>query len=479
MTDYTPIAEIPTILEDLRKTFRKGITKPLAWRRRQLLQLARFAQDNAEALAECLRLDLGRPKQEAMFAEIAPVIERCIICAEKLEEWCKPEEVPVAADWQQSWKPRVERHPKGVALLIAPWNYPIILSLQPLYGAISGGCCAVIKPSEIAPHYASFLAETLPKYLDQSAFRVVLGAVPEITKLLELKWDHIFYTGNGRVARIISSAAAKHLTPLTLELGGKSPVIVDATADVSIAAKRILWGKTNNAGQICVAPDYILAHSSIIPALENALKEHYKAFYPDGALASESYSRVVSDQHFARLKGVLGRTDGKIVMGGQWEEGGKRGFEPTVVTGVKANDALLEEEIFGPILPIVSVESIDEAIDHINAGDHPLILYAFSNNEENKKKIVANTTSGGVAFNDTFQQLAVNELPFGGVGESGYGRQVLKYSFQLFVYERGIIDVPYQAEPFMNIRYPPYTEQTYEVMSAGVHVKIPDDIPSS
>ncbi|KAF8801541.1 NADP-aldehyde dehydrogenase [Phlegmacium glaucopus] len=474
--DYTQLSQIPTILDELRTTFRSGITKPLAWRRHQLLQLARFAQENADDLAECLRLDLGRPKQEAFMTEIGPIIERCLICVEKLEEWAKPEKL-VVTDWQAAWKPRVEKHPKGVVLIIAPWNYPIILSLQPLYGAISAGCCAVLKPSEISANVSSFLARTLPKYLDQSAYRVILGGVPEATKILELKWDHIFYTGNGRVARIVSTAAAKHLTPLTLELGGKSPVIVDSTADIFLTAKRILWGKINNAGQICVAPDYILAQSSIVPSLIIAFKEHYDAFFPEGALASASYSRIISETHFARLKDILGRTNGKIVTGGNWEnEGGKLVFEPTVVTGVTVGDSLLDEEIFGPVLPIISVETLDDALEHINQRDHPLVLYAFTTSEENKRKIVANTTSGGVLFNDTFQQLSVGELPFGGVGESGYGRQVLKYSFDNFVYERGILDIPYQAEPSLAIRYPPYTAQSLmEFMCAVVKQAIPDD----
>jgi aldehyde dehydrogenase (NAD+) len=281
-----------------------------------------------------------------------------------------------------------------------------------LYGAISAGCCAVIKPSEISTHVSSLLARILPKYLDQSAYRVILGGVPEVTKILELKCektpllhalkltsffppvrssgDHIFYTGNGRVARIVSTAAAKHLTPLTLELGGKCPVIVDSTANISLAAKRILWGKMNNAGQICVAPDYIVAQSSIVPSLITAFKEHYAAFFPEGPLASTSYSGIISEIHFTRLKALLERTTGKIVTGGKWENGdGNRRFEPTVVTDITPEDSLLEElscqfspitqhrsdcylkrfrEIFGPILPIISVETLDDAIKHVNGG---------------------------------------------------------------------------------------------------------------
>ena len=246
-------------------------------------------------------------------------------------------------------------------LLYRPWNYPVVLSLQPLYGAIAAGCCALLKLSELAPHYGSFIARNLGKYIDPTCFRVALGGVPEITAILELKctfcWsslrssypntsriilgDHIFYTGNGRVARVIAAAAARHLTPLTLELGGKSPVIVDSSADIPLAARRILWGKTTNCGQICVSPDYVLAERSIVPALVAALQATLKDFYPDGALNSSSYGRIVSDLHFERLKGLIGRTAGKVVAGGDMRAE-ERGIAPTVVTDVRPGDSLLE-----------------------------------------------------------------------------------------------------------------------------------------
>ncbi|KAG5636061.1 hypothetical protein H0H81_009232 [Sphagnurus paluster] len=308
--------------------------------------------------------DLGKPRMESIFAEIAAIYDRAIICAQKLEEWTKPEAVDVP-DWQKSWSPTIHRAAKGTVLIISPWNYPLILTLQPLYGAISAGCCAVIKPSEIAANYAALLARLLPQYLDQSAYQVVLGGVPEITKLLELKWDHIFYTGNGRVARIIAAAAAKHLTPLTLELGGKSPVIIDGTFDIGLAAKRLLWGKINNAGQICIAPDFVLVLRDRQEELVNALKAAYDTFYPEGALNSISFGRIISDLHFNRLKGLLERTKGDVAFGGKTNE--KRGFEPTVVSNVTEGDSLLEEEIFGPILPLVPVDSIEDAIEFVNA----------------------------------------------------------------------------------------------------------------
>ncbi|KAG6831116.1 hypothetical protein H0H87_006141 [Tephrocybe sp. NHM501043] len=337
----TPIDEIPKIHEALRASFRKGLTQPIAWRRHQLHQLVRMVQENADALAASLASDLGRPRQEAFMAEIGAVVEKVLISAKKLEEWTKPVQVKNVPDWQKSWSPTIYKGSKGTVLIIAPWNYPMILSLQPLCGAIAAGCCAVIKLSELAPNYGALLAQLLPRYLDQSAYRIVLGEVPEATKLLEFQWDHIFYTGNGRVARIIAAAAAKHLTPLTLELGGKSPVIVDGTFDIALAAKRILWGKINNAGQICVAPDFVLVLQEKQDELTAALKAAYNSFYPEGALNSTSISRIVSDSHHKRLRGLLSRTRGEIVFGGQTDE--KKGFEPTVVKNVAEGDSLLEE----------------------------------------------------------------------------------------------------------------------------------------
>ncbi|KAG6918470.1 hypothetical protein DXG01_014097 [Tephrocybe rancida] len=498
----TPLDEIPKIREVLRKSFRNGVARPIAWRRHQLHQLARMVQENAEIFAQSLADDLGRPRQEAFMAEIGAVIDKVLICAEKLDEWTKSATVEVP-DWQKSWSPTIHKGSKGTVLIIVPWNYPMILSLQPLCGAISAGCCAVVKVSEFAPNYGGLLARLLPKYLDQSTYRVVLGAVPEATKLLELQF---FYTGNGRVARIVSAAAAKHLTPLTLELGGKSPVIVDGTFDIALAAKRILWGKINNAGQICVAPDFVLVLREKQEELAAALKAACDSFYPEGALNSTSISRIVSDAHHKRLKRLLERTKGQIVFGGRTNE--KKGFEPTVVKNVTGTDSLMEEyersfaffdfltcdrEIFGPILPLVPVDSVEDAIEFINSHDHPLVLYAFTEDEETKRTLVETTMSGNLIFNDTFGQLsgllvllirssvsdpstlAVNEIPFGGVGASGYGRQHLKYSYENFSYERGCIDVPKSAEPTLGMRYPPYTEETTGFFtSTSLQAKIPD-----
>lgn len=488
-TAYIPLEKFPEIRAELRRTFASGRTKSVAWRQQQLLQLARLIQENADAFADALNSDLGKPRFEVHLAEVSLTTERCIICAKKVAEWAADEDrSDQGEDWQKGWKQIVRKEPKGVALIIAPWNYPLILSLQPLYGAISAGCCAVIKTSEIAPAYSRLLAELVPKYLDNDAFRVIEGAVPEITRLLELQWDHIFYTGNGRVARVIATAAARHLTPLTLELGGKSPAIIDPEADIDLAAKRILYGKTQNAGQLCVSPDYILCPKSVVPTLIASLKKHAASFWPEGSsLKSSSFGRIVSNAHFNRLSSILERTRGKVVYGGGKDLDGSidlagrpRGLEMTILVLEKEywdDDALLGEELFGPLLPILPVEDVNEAIQFVKSRDHPLVLYAFCKSEETKKQILDNTISGNIVFGDTFQQMPLNQVPFGGVGESGYGRQILRYSFNEFSYERAVVDIPNSAEDLLGpIRYAPYTQDKFDILCKPFDIPKVDDL---
>ncbi|KAH7922135.1 aldehyde dehydrogenase [Leucogyrophana mollusca] len=466
---HTPYEDIPKIRDALKATFKKGTTRSIAWRQHQLYQLARMCQENADAFCDSLLADLGKPKLEVLMGEVGAVVDRAVRSAQQVEEWAKPEH-PEVPDWQKPWNPTLLKVPRGAVLIIAPWNYPMILSLQPLIGAIAAGCCAVVKPSELVPSFSQLLATLIPKYLDPAAYQVVNGGVAEASKLLELQWDHIFYTGNGRVARVIASAAAKHLTPMTLELGGKSPVIIDSAYDINLAAKRVLWGKCNNAGQICVAPDYILCTWNKQEELIAAFQEHYKAFFPEGALTSPEFGSIVSDLHHQRLTSLLQRTKGKIVLGGH--SSGRR-LEPTIVANVQEGDALLEEEIFGPILPIITVDSLEDAIRFINARPHPLVLYAFTEDPTAKEQLINETQSGGIVFNDTFQQLAVNELPFAGVGESGYGYQIMKYTFDTFTQLRSSVDVPKEAEPHMQIRYPPHGAEAVKALSAAAYQPIP------
>ncbi|KAG1733762.1 aldehyde dehydrogenase [Suillus occidentalis] len=467
----TLISTIPQIRDALRATFRSGLTRPIAWRQHQLYQIARMAQNERELICDALKKDLGKPKTEVLMNEIGSTIDIAVKSAQRLPEWAKTEH-PEVADWQKPWNPTIYKAPRGTVLIISPWNYPMILTFQPLIGAIAAGCTAVLKPSELVPTFSQLLEEIVPKYLDPNVCRVVNGAVPETSKLLELQWDHIFYTGNGRVARIVANAAAKHLTPVSLELGGKSPVIIDSAYDIDLAAKRILWGKCNNAGQICVAPDYILVQRDKQDELVKAFQKHYNAFFPDGALDSPLFGSIVSELHHKRLTSLLSRTKGEIVLQGRADAARKR-IEPTIVKDVADGDSLLEEELFGPILPIVPMDSLDQAIDFVNARSHPLVLYAFSDNESIKQRLVSETQSGGIVFNDTFQYLAVSELPFTGVGESGYGYQFMKYTYDTFTQLRSSIDMPKDAEQHLAIRYPPHSEEAVKALTAAVHTPIP------
>ncbi|KAL0572875.1 Hexadecenal dehydrogenase [Marasmius crinis-equi] len=470
--EYTPIDDIPKVHQELNKAFLKRVSLPIAWRQHQLLQIARMLQENHQAFADALHKDLGRPAHEAYTMEITAMIERAITSAKALPEWAAAEnKEDVVPEWQKSWKPTVYRTPKGVVLVIAPWNYPLILSVQPLMGAIAAGCPAVLKPSEVSANVAAVLAEYLPKYLDNSAYKVVNGSVKETTKLLELKWDHIFYTGNGTVARIISAAAAKHLTPMTLELGGKSPVIIDPEVDLEVAAKRVLYGKLSNAGQLCVTPDYIYIptgkHPDAVTKFVEAFKKAVKECWPEGSLGSSDFSHIINQNHFKRVSSIIERTKGKVVVGGGKNEETLK-MEITMVVGVEKDDSVLEGENFGPLIPIVEVKTIEEAIQMISERDHPLVLYAFTNSEQTKQYIRDNTMSGAIVYNDTVIQLAVNELPFGGVGESGYGRQVLRYTYEAFSYLRTSVDIPYEAESMLAGRYPPYTKEKWDAMVAPV-----------
>ncbi|KAI0062450.1 ALDH-like protein [Artomyces pyxidatus] len=443
---YTPIEEIQTIHDDLGKTFRAGKARPLVWRQHQLRQVLLMLRENEAAIVASLDADLRKPVAESLFGEIALPAQRAEQTLASLEEWTKPETVTVDA-WQQPWNPTIYKTPKGVVLIIATWNFPWSLVLSSLIGAIAAGCPAVLKPSEISAHCAQLMGELIPKYVDQSAYRVVNGGVKETTRLLELKWDHISYVGNSTVARIIAAAAAKHLTPLTLELGGKSPTVIDAAhTDLRLAAKRILWGKNINAGQVCIAPDYILIQRDYQDALIEALKEAYAVMEPNGALGSSTYCGIINAAHYGRLQGLMGRTTGQLVMGGKAD--GKKFIEPTVYKDVKGGDALMEAELFGPILPIVPVDSMQEAIEFINDRPHPLVLYVFTDDAELKQAFIDTTLSGTLEFNDVIPNVA--GLPFAGVGESGYGAQNMKYTFDEFTHNRASVDIPFSTKPRMS-----------------------------
>jgi len=462
---YTPLEEIEKIHSELRTGFQTGKFKSIEYRKYQLLQLAYLVKDNGERFRDALASDLGRPPLESEFLEIGSTIGEAKEALLGVEKWAKPEKPEFSFNFY-AMRPVIYKVPKGVVLIISPFNYPIWLSLGPLAGAIAAGNAVVVKPSEQTPAVSALIAELVPKYLDPQLIRVVNGAIPESTKLLELQWDHILYTGGDRVAKIVAIAAAKHLTPVSLELGGKSPVIIDPNCDLQTTARRILWGKVVNAGQTCVAPDYVLVPKSFQETFVQALKDTNETFYPDSNSPSSTatFSRLVSPQAFARVHNLLKDTKGTIVFGGETDEATKY-IAPTVVKDVKGDDSLMKEEIFGPILPIVPVENLDEAIDFVNARNHPLALYVFSKDSEFKNKVFNNTQSGAAVANETVIHPGAHGLPFGGTGPSGSGYHTGKFGFDMFTHLRASMDSPSWIDKLLGIRFPPYTDKNMKAVS--------------
>jgi aldehyde dehydrogenase (NAD+) len=436
----------------LRATFATGRTKPVAWRKAQLRSLRRLLVEKEAVFAAALRADLGKSATEAFTTEIGFTINEIDHTLRHLDRWLRPRRVPVPMAFQPA-RARTVREPLGTVLIISPWNYPLQLALSPLVGAIAAGNCAVIKPSELAPATSAALAHWLPLVVDPSAVAVVEGAVPETTALLEQRFDHIFYTGNGVVGRIVMTAAARHLTPVTLELGGKSPVVVEPGADLAAAARRIAWGKFMNAGQTCVAPDYILAIGEAATGLEQHLTTAIREMYGDEPAKSADYGRIIGERHFDRLTGLLG--DGRIVTGGDHDRD-DRYFAPTVLADVDPDSPVMREEIFGPILPIVRVPDLDAAIAFITARDKPLAMYAFTDSQHSKRRLTAETSSGALAFGIPNAHIAVPGLPFGGVGESGMGQYHGLHSLDTFSHTKSVMEKSLLADT-LRLAYPPFT----------------------
>ncbi|WP_406708187.1 aldehyde dehydrogenase family protein [Streptomyces halobius] len=427
-----------TVAARLRTTFDTGRTKPLAWRLGRLSALRALLTEQSDVLLDALHADLGKGPAEAYRTEIGFTLNELDHTVEHLEEWLRPKPAAVPDAFRPA-DARVVRDPLGVVLIIAPWNYPLQLVLTPLVGALAAGNTAVVKPSELAPATSAALARLLPRYLGRDAVAVVEGAVAETTALLEQRFDHVFYTGNGTVGRIVMTAAARHLTPVTLELGGKSPVVVEPGADLAATAQRIVRGKFLNAGQTCVAPDYLLAVGDTAAELETQLALAVRAAYGDDPAAAPEYGRIVNERHLDRLTALLG--SGRVVTGGDHDRA-SRYLAPTVLADVSPDAPVMQEEIFGPILPVVTVPDLDAAIAFINERDKPLALYAFTGSERTKQRLTEETSSGALAFGLPVSHLAVPELPFGGVGESGMGRYHGEYSIETFSHTKAILDKP-------------------------------------
>ncbi|MFD8257438.1 aldehyde dehydrogenase family protein [Streptomyces griseoluteus] len=437
--NHSPTEQAAGTVARLRRTFRTGRTKSVEWRREQLRRLRAMLTEHGDDLAAALHADLGKSATEAHRTEIDFTVREIDHTLEHLEEWLRPEPAPVPAHLGADATAWTQYDPLGVVLVIAPWNYPAQLLLAPVVGALASGNAVVAKPSELAPATSAALAELIPAYLDTDAVAVVEGGIPETTALLAQRFDHIFYTGNGTVGRVVMRAAAEHLTPVTLELGGKSPAFVDRDTDLDVVADRLARGKFLNAGQTCVAPDYVLTDPETAPALEAALVRAVEGIYGADPAASPEYGRIINERHFDRLSGLL--DSGRVAVGGDSDRADKY-IAPTVLADVTPDAPVMREEIFGPILPIVTVPDLDAAVDFINDRDKPLALYVFTDSDTTRARIAAETSSGGLGHGLPLAHLTVSDLPFGGVGESGMGSYHGRYSLDTFSHRKAVLSKP-------------------------------------
>ncbi|KAJ1391514.1 Aldehyde/histidinol dehydrogenase [Sesbania bispinosa] len=453
------------LVKELRQSFDSGKTKSYKWRISQLEGIVKMLEERENDIITALDKDLSKPGFEAFLSEVSQTKASCNEALKELKHWMKPEKVKTSITTYPS-SAEIVSEPLGVVLVISTWNFPFMLSLDPIIGAISAGNAVVLKPSEIAPATSSLLANLLKNYLDNSVIRVVEGAVPETTALLEQKWDKILYTGSARVARIVMAAAAKHLTPVILELGGKCPAVVDSNVNLQVTARRIIAGKwACNNGQACISVDYIITKKEFASTLINALKEELEQFFGKDPLQSKDMSRIVSPFHFARLVKLLDedKVSDKIVLGGQKDEMQLK-IAPTIILDAPEDSIVMQEEIFGPIMPIITVDNIEDSYSIIKSKPKPLAAYLFTNNEKLKKDYVENISSGGMLINDTILHVATPGLPFGGVEESGMGCYHGKFSFDGFSHKKAVLYRSFEADS--SIRYPPYTPEKQKLLKA-------------
>ncbi|KAL4399308.1 aldehyde dehydrogenase (NAD+) [Malassezia pachydermatis] len=459
----TPTERIPAIVDGLRAAFLTGKTRSLEYRKKQLKQLYFLVDDNKELFIDSIHKDLGRHSMETTFGEIISIKNEIITAINHLNKWAKDKTVWAGVPFAMH-STYVRKDPKGTVLVLGAWNYPITVQLGPMVGAIAAGNTVLLKPSELSEHTAQLIADLWPKYMDAETSAVVNGGIPQATALLDQRFEHIFYTGNGRVGSIVAEKAAKHLCPVSLELGGKSPVIIDESADISVAAHRLLWAKAFNTGQTCIAPDYVLVHRKVQDKLVAALTKARQEFWKSMSTENKDFGRIVSTNHWKRLRDMVSNSKAEMVAGDLKEADEATRFMPlTIFNNVTADDSTMADEIFGPILPIMPVDSVRQAIDFVNSRDQPLALYVFARDQPTFDYIMKYTRSGGVVRGDMLLHYVIEALPFGGTGPAGYGAYHGKTGFDCFTHERAVVEAPANGllgrlvESVMSQRYPPYT----------------------
>lgn len=449
-----PASEIEQQVARHRAYFLSGKTRPVEWREAQLAAVQALMKERAADFHDALWKDLRRNRVDADLADVKFVADEAAYARRRVRRWMRPlrESTPLIL---APGRTRVRFDPLGVGLIIGAWNYPIMLVLSPLVAALAGGNAAVLKPSEGAPACAEAIARLVPQYLDREAVSVVTGGVAETTALLEQKWDHIFFTGGPPIGKIVMTAAARNLTPVVLELGGKNPTVVHSSADLRVAARRIAQGRWVNAGQTCTAPDYVLVFKDVAQEFLAQLKAAAIEFYGADPRQSPDYGRIASARHFERLTQLIG--NGRVYHGGQHDRDDLF-IAPTILVNVPPEAMIMQEEIFGPILPVLEVDTVEETIDHVNARPSPLGLYVFARDGNVADRIIEATSSGDAAINDCTVQPLVRELPFGGVGNSGMGKYHGEWGFRAYTNARGVLHRGTSFDPA--VRYPPYSKNT-------------------
>jgi aldehyde dehydrogenase (NAD+) len=439
-----------------REFFLSGATRPVAWRKAQLEALKALFTENHDELCDALWKDLRRNVVDADLMDVAYSVKEAEYALKHVDAWMKPERVPTPLVLEPGHV-RVRRDPLGVTLIIGAWNEPFMLLFAPLASAFAAGNTAVLKPSEVAVACAAAAAQLVPKYFDPRIVAVVEGGVPETTALLAQKWDFIFFTGSPQVGKIVHQAAAKNLTPCVLELGGKNPTIVHSSANLEVAANRIAYGRYINSGHICTAPDYVLVWPEVKDAFVWQMQVAIHKFYGDDPKLSPDYGRVINSKNFDRLVGLL--SSGKAVIGGQ-TDAKERYIAPTVLVDVSPDSPIMQEEVFGPILPVLEIGSIEAAIEWVNNRPRPLGLYVFAEDLTVAERILDSTESGDAVINDCSIHPLVPELPFGGVGNSGMGKYHGRWGFESFTNARGVLYHSAKIDP--GVRYPPYAKHSFE-----------------
>ncbi len=445
------------VLQEVRSVFNTGRTRDLKWREQQLRAIERMCDEREAEISAALTADLGRSAFESWLVDVASTKAEAAFARKHLRKWTKPKRagLPLAQMPGKAW---VQFDPLGVVLIIGPWNYPFFLCMSPLVAAVAAGDAAVIKPSELAPATSALIAKLVPQYLDRDAIRVVEGAADVTQDLLSQGFDHALFTGGTEIGRKIMAAAAPTLTPVTLELGGKSPVVVLADADLDVAARRIAWTKLLNSGQTCIAPDYVLAERSIAAALTEKIIAAIATFRADQADPSLT---IVNERQFDRLVSLISATGGTVVTGGRSDRAALK-IEPTVILDPPIGDPVMSDEIFGPILPILTVDSADAAVAFVNARPKPLALYVFTKDQDRARTLIDRMPSGGAVINHIAMHCLVPQLPFGGVGASGMGAYHGQWGFEALSHRRAVLAK--SAWPDPSLLYPPYTDRAMKIL---------------